>query len=395
MTEPDRTRWSLATRTVHHPPAEAASPPVATPLYQTATFRADQAATVARYAGEVQPQAFYTRWGNPTVEVFEKTVADLEGGEGCLAFASGMAAVSTTLLGLLGPGDHVVAGQSLYTATTKLLAHDLPAIGVTADFVDATDAGAFARAARPQTRMFYLETPSNPTLALTDVAAVCAIARERGVTVVVDNTFASPVNQRPIELGADVVLHSATKYLAGHSDVVAGCVVARRELVEKLWHKRTLLGGSLDPFAAWLALRGLKTLALRVEAQNRGAMALAQFLEKHPKVARVFYPGLASHPQHALARRQMHGFGGMLSFEVRGGREAGARLVESTRLAVLAVSLGGVETLVEHPASMSHAPLSDEQLHRAGIPPGLVRLSVGIEAVEDLVADFAEALARL
>lgn len=395
MTASDHPAWSLATRTVHQPPLRAASPPVATPLYQTATFRADRAATVARYAAEVQPQAFYTRWGNPTVEVFEKTVADLEGGEGCLAFASGMAAVSTTLLGLLAPGDHVVSGQSLYTATTKLLAQELEAVGVAADFVDAADAEAFARAARPRTRVFYLETPSNPMLALTDVAAVCAIARQRGITVVVDNTFASPVNQRPIELGADVVLHSATKYLSGHSDVVAGCAVARREVLERLWHKRTVLGGSLDPFAAWLALRGMKTLALRVEAQNRGALALARLLEEHPKVARVYYPGLPSHPQHALARRQMHGFGGMLSFEVRGGREAGARLVESTRLAVLAVSLGGVETLIEHPASMSHAPLSDEQLRRAGIPPGLVRLSVGIEAVEDLAADLADALSRL
>jgi methionine-gamma-lyase len=384
---------SFATRTVHHPQPEVPSPPVATPLFQSSTFRAERAATIAGYAEAVQPPAFYTRWGNPTTEVWEKVMADLEGGERCLAFASGMAAVSTTLLGLLAPGDDVVACRSLYTGTTKLLARDLPGLGVTADFVDPTDPESFARAAGPRTRMFYLESPTNPTLALVDLRAVCRIARERGIATVVDNTFATPYNQRPLELGADVVLHSATKYLSGHSDVVAGCVIARAEIIERLWQKRTLLGGSIDPFAAWLALRGMKTLAVRMAAQNRNAQAVSEFLQSHPEVDRVMYPGLASHPQHELARRQMSGFGGMVAFEVAGGRAAGVRLVESTRLAILAVSLGGTETLIEHPASMSHAPLSDEELRRAGIPPGLIRLSVGIEDPADLIADLEQALA--
>ncbi|HUT12746.1 MAG TPA: aminotransferase class I/II-fold pyridoxal phosphate-dependent enzyme [Thermoguttaceae bacterium] len=384
--------WSFATRAVHHPQANAPSTPVATPLYQTSTFEAADAATIARYAEQTQPPAYYTRWGNPTTEVWEKVIADLEGGEWGLAFASGMAAISTTLLGLLAPGDHVVAGASLYAATTEVLSKDLPGLGIDVDFVDPTDEEAFARAVKKNTRMFYLETPTNPTLRLTDLTAVCRLADEMGITVVVDNTFASPYNQRPLADGADVVVHSATKYLSGHSDVVAGCVVTDRETAERLWHKRTMLGGCLDPFAAWLLLRGVKTLALRMERHNRNALAVARALESHRAVSRVMYPGLCSHPQHELAMRQMTGFGGMVGFEVAGGRAAGVRVVESTRLALLAVSLGGVETLIEHPASMSHAPLDDEQLRRAGIPPGWIRLSVGIEDPEDLIADLQQAL---
>jgi len=394
MAEPKKKGWSFATRTVHHPPADAPSRPVATPLYQSSTFRAADAATIAQYARQIQPPTYYTRWGNPTVEVWEKVMADLEGGEKCLAFASGMAAISTVLLGLLEPGDHVVAGSSLYAGTASLLSSELPAAGVSVDFVDATDSEAFARAARHKTRMFYLESPTNPTLALCDLAAVCHLGIEMGIVTVVDNTFATPYNQRPLALGADVVIHSATKYLSGHSDVIGGCAVTDAETAERLWHKRTLLGGTLDPFAAWLLLRGLKTLALRMEAHNRNALAVAEALESHPAVARVMYPGLPSHPQHALAVRQMTGFGGMVSFELAGGRAAGVKLVESTRLAVLAVSLGSVETLIEHPASMSHAPLSDEQLRQSGIPPGLIRLSVGIEDPDDLIADLLQALEK-
>ncbi len=395
MTEPTPGRRSMATRVVHHPDVVADSPSLAAPLYQTSSFRAKDAKTVAEYAEQVGPQAYYTRWGNPTTEVCEKVIADLEGGPHAVAFASGMAAVSSTLLGLLKPGDHVVAGQSLYTATTKLLANDLPELGIAVDFVDSTNAQAFARAARDETRMFYIETPNNPTIQLTDLAAVSQIAKRRDVTTVVDNTFATPYNQRPLEWGADVVIHSATKYLAGHSDVVAGCVVTDAPRAERLWNRRILLGGSLDPFAAWLVLRGIKTLAVRMERHNKNGLALAQALEDHPAVARVMYPGLASHSQHALAVRQMSGFGGMIGFELAAGRAAGVRLVESTRLALLAVSLGSVETLIEHPASMSHAPLSDEQLRQAGIPPGLIRLSVGIEDADDLIADLRQALDAL
>jgi cystathionine beta-lyase/cystathionine gamma-synthase len=394
---PDRQpkQWAIATRTVHHPDTQAPSPPVAAPLYQSSTFRAAEASTVAGYAEQIQPQAFYTRWGNPTVEVWEKVMADLEGGERCLGFASGMGAVSATLLALLEPGDHAVAGASLYTATTHLFAEDLPKLGITADFVDPTDPGAFARAANNATRMFYVESPTNPALLLTDLAAVCQIARERNMVVVVDNTFATPCNQRPLALGAHVVIHSATKYLSGHSDVVAGCVVCDTSVAERIWYKRTSLGASLDPFAAWLLLRGMKTLAIRVQRQNQNALSMATALEQHPAVVRVIYPGLASHPQHALAERQMTGAGGMIAFELAGGRRAGQRLVESTEIALLAVSLGGVETLIEHPASMSHARLNEDELRRAGIPPGLIRLSVGIEDPGDLIADLLQALDRL
>ncbi len=387
--------WSFATRTVHHPAAEVRLQPVATPVYQTTTYRATEAEAIAEHSEEIGPPTFYTRYGNPTIDVLERVVADLEGGERGLAFASGMAAVSTTLLTLLNPGDHVVAGSSLYTATAKLLTHDLAELGVATDFVSPDDPGAFARAVRSSTRILYLESPSNPLLSLTDLAAVCQIANRHGALTVVDNTFATPYNQRPLEQGVDVVLHSATKYLAGHSDVLAGCVVCGRERADKIWLKRTLLGGTLDPFAAWLVLRGLKTLALRVRQHNENAMLIARALESHPAVARVLYPGLPSHPQHSLAVRQMSGFGGMLAFELRGGREAGIHLVESTRLAVLAVSLGSVESLIEHPASMSHSLLSDEELRRAGIPPGLIRLSVGIEDSEDLIADLKQALDKL
>jgi len=394
MPERKPAAWSFASRTVHHPEAVSPSPPVSTPLYQSSTFRASDAETIARYAQQVQPGAFYTRWGNPTIEVWEKVMADLEGGQKCLAFASGMAAVSTTLLGLLKPGDHVVAGSSLYTGTTKLLTSDLPELGIAVDFVDPTDPDAFARACTSRTRMFYAETPTNPTMLLTDLTRLCQIAKAKGIVTVVDNTFATPYNQRPLAAGADVVIHSATKYLSGHSDVVAGCAVTDEATAERLWYKRTHLGGSLDPFAAWLLLRGMKTLAVRMERHNQNALAVARALESHQAVSRVIYPGLPNHPQHELAARQMSGFGGMVAFEVAGGRRAGARLAESTRLALLAVSLGSVETLIEHPASMSHAMLSEEELRRAGIPPGLIRLSVGIEDPQDLIADLEQALAK-
>ncbi len=394
MTRNTPNGWSISTRAVHHAQPKLEAAPLAAPLFQTSTFRADQAATIARFAGEIHPKAYYTRWGNPTVASLESVVADLEGGECCLGFASGMAAVTTTLLGLLAPGDHVVAGASLYAATTEVLSNDLTQLGVDVDFVDPTEPEAFSQAIRHNTAMVYLETPANPTMALTDLAAVCACAKQHGAICVVDNTFATPYNQNPLSMGADVVLHSATKYLSGHGDVVAGCLVTRTELAERLWHKRTMLGGCLDPFAAWLALRGIKTFALRMERHNENAMAVAPALESHPAVSRVFYPGLESHPQHELAARQMRGFGGMVAFEVAGGREAGQSVVESTRLAVLAVSLGSVETLIEHAASMSHAPLSDEQLRQAGIPPGLIRLSVGIEDPNDLIDDLRQALDR-
>lgn len=394
MSQDPARRPAVRTRVVHHPAADCPSAPMSTPVYQSATFRLADAAQGARYADETHPPAFYTRWGNPTVEVWERVVADCEGGERALAFASGMAAISTTLHALLAPGDHVVAADSLYAATTELLGRDLRALGVGVDFVDPRDPENFARAARAGTRLFYVETPDNPKLVLTDIAAVAAAARARGALTVADNTFASPINQNPLALGADVVVHSATKYLSGHSDVIAGCAVGAAPLLERIWRKQKLHGGCLDPHAASLLLRGMKTLAVRVERHNENALAVARFLAGHPAVARVHYPGLPDHPQHELARRQMRGFGGMVACELKGGREAGLRFVEATRLMVLAVSLGGVESLIEHPASMTHGPLSDAELARAGIAPGLIRISVGIEDAQDLVDDLAQALAR-
>lgn len=387
--------WSIATRAVHHPSARVDSEPISTPIYQSATFRAKNAAQIAEYVEACHPGSFYSRWGNPTVEVFERVVADLEGGERALAFSSGMAAIGTTLLALLAPGDHVVAAHSLYSATTHLLDDHLRRTGIEVTFVDPSDVDAFRQAARERTRLFYIETPCNPTLTLTDIRAVAECARRCGAILVADNTFATPLNQNPLGLGADLVVHSATKYLCGHSDVIAGVAVGRQSLIERIWQTQKLLGGCMDPHAAWLLLRGVKTLGVRIDRHNANALTVARWLQGHAAVERVRYPGLESHPQHALASRQMRGFGGMVAFELRGGREAGLRLVEATRLALLAVSLGGVETLIEHPASMTHGMLSDQQLQSAGIAPGLVRLSVGIEDAADLLADLEQALARV
>lgn len=394
MTDPQQKR-SLRTRTIHHSWVDCESIPVSFPIYQAATFQLADVQTGARYAGTQQPESYYTRWGNPTVQVWEKVVADLEGGERGIAFSSGMAAISTTLFALLRPGDHVVASQSLYAATTEILNRDLREFGVETTFVDPTRPEQFLDATTSKTKLIYMESPDNPGLLLTDIEAVARVAKTRGILTIADNTFCSPYNQRPLELGVDIVVHSATKYLSGHSDVVAGVVVTSNDLAAKIWRMQKLLGGCLDPHAAWLLLRGAKTLAVRVERSNDNAMAVARALEAHPKVERVMYPGLESHPQHELARRQMHGFGGMISFEVRGGREAGIRFVQSTRIAVLAVSLGGVETLIEHPASMTHATLSDDELRSAGVSPGLIRLSVGIEDADDLIDDLTTALAAV
>jgi methionine-gamma-lyase len=384
--------WSESTRVVHHPAARAAADAIATPIFQSATFRAERAEQLAAFAEQTHPASFYTRWGNPTVDVLERVLAGLEGGESALAFASGMAAISTTVMSFVAASDHVVAGNSLYSGTTELLGRDLRKLGVEVDFVDASDPAAFERATRPTTRLYYLETPDNPNMVLTDIAAVSALARARGIRTVVDNTLPSPLGQKPLALGADAVVHSATKSLAGHSDVMAGCVVTSTAIAESIWLKQKVLGGCLDPHAAALVLRGVKTLDLRTQRQTESALELARRLAEHPAVERVRHPGHASHPQHELARRQMKRYGGTFSFEVKGGRAGGLRMVESTRLIALAVSLGGVESLIQHPASMTHAPLTEDELRRAGIAPGLVRLSVGIEDVEDLWSDLEQAL---
>ncbi|MEU4114100.1 aminotransferase class I/II-fold pyridoxal phosphate-dependent enzyme [Kitasatospora sp. NPDC028055] len=381
-----------------HPPLAGlgGARPMGIPLHQghLYAFETSEALT-ASFAGP--DGAFvYNRYGNPTVRSLEDAVADLEGGTGALATASGMGAISTVLLALLRSGDHLIAQRSLYGGTFALLADLAQRWGVEVTHVSGSDPDEVAAALRPTTRLLHLETVSNPTTRVTDLPGLIAVAKRAGVLSVVDNTFATPLLCRPIEHGADVVVHSATKYLGGHSDVLAGIAVfADPELHRKVWHHGTELGASADPFAAWLTLRGLQTLALRVRRHCDTALDLATRLAAHPAVDAVHYPGLPDHPDHELARRLLpDGHGGVLAFDLAGGREAARAFTESVRLAALAPSLGGVHTLVVHPASTSHRQLSDGELAAAGIGPGTVRVSVGIEHPEDLWADVEQALAK-
>jgi methionine-gamma-lyase len=370
------------------------TPAVSPPIWQTSTFRADTPEEFLRQASEPRADRFYTRYGNPTHSQVEAVVAALEGTEAAMVTGSGMGAISSTILTLVGAGDHVVAQRTHYAGTASLLRSLLPRMGVEVTLVDQADAGAFERAVRPETRLIVVETPSNPVLTITDLRAVSAVARERGIVTMIDNTFATPINQRPAELGIDLVAHSATKYLGGHSDIVAGVVAGPAALVTKVWDTALVLGAALSPFDAWLMLRGLRTLGLRVERHNATALAIARRLEGHPAVERVNYPGLESHPQHELAKSQMSGFGGLLSFELRGGQEAVERFISALELPVRAGSLGGVESLVTSPAAMWAHSYTDEQLREAGISRGLVRFAVGLEAERDLLADIEQALAR-
>lgn len=383
----------MQTRLIHAPEEANDTPAVAPPVYQTSTFRLSTPEEGAELAAQVAPAAYYTRYGNPSSREVEVLLAGLEGAEAALAVGSGMAAITTALMSNLGAGDHVVAQNTHYTATLTLLAEVLPRHGVEVTQVDQTDTEAFERAMRPNTRVIYTETPTNPTMDLTDLSSTAEIAREAGVLTITDNTFASPYNQRPLDLGCDVAVHSATKYLGGHADVTAGAVCGSRHLVERAWEHARVHGPVLHPFEAWLLRRSLKTYGLRMERHNANAQEVARFLEGHPAVERVYYPGLVSHPQHELARRQMTGgFGGMLSFELKGGYEAAYRAIRRTRVCVLAVSLGGVETLITHPASLVYPHNTDEERRAAGISPGLIRLSVGVEDVEDVIEDLEAAL---
>lgn len=369
---------------------------VSVPIYQCSTFAFPSAEEgAARFLG-VSPGLIYTRLGNPTTQALEACVAELEGGCGAVGAATGMGAVSTVLLGLLAAGDHVVVTRPLYGPSGVLIDTRLSRLGITSTFVEASDAEGLSRAICPATRVVYIETPANPTLDLVDIAAAATAAHRAGALLVVDNTFAGPHLQRPLEWGADVVLHSMTKSLNGHADVVAGIVVAREPAVlQTLRESAVAFGTTMDPHQAWLVLRGIRTLGMRVERAQANAQALAAWLEAHPAVAWVRYPGLPSHPQHELARRQMDGPGSVIAFELRGGVEAGRRLMDSVRFITLAVSLGGVETLIEHPASMTHKGVAEHEQRAQGITAGLVRLAVGCEDVEDLRADLEQALGAL
>ena len=359
---------------------------VVTPIYQTSTYRQE--------ALGVHKGFEYARTQNPTRTALEGNLAAIEGGKAAFAFASGMAAENAVMT-LLQAGDHVVVTDNTYGGTYRLFERVLRKYQLDFSYVDTSDVAAIRSAFRPTTRMLFLETPTNPVLKLTDLEAACAVAHEHNVFVVVDNTFASPYVQRPIALGADIVVHSTTKFLNGHSDSVGGVAIAMRDdHIEWLKFVQNAQGAILGPMDAWLVLRGTKTLPLRMERHNANAQAIAEYLERHPKVTRVYYPGLASHPQHDLAKRQMRGFGGLISFEV-GSMDRSRTLLNSLQLLTLGESLGGVETLISHPASMTHASVPPDRRAAIGLTEDMVRISVGIEDVDDLIADLEQALARL
>jgi cystathionine beta-lyase/cystathionine gamma-synthase len=389
----DSDNWEgMQTKAVHASREHNRTHAISSPIWQTSTFRADSSEHFAEIAAAMRPAEFYTRYGNPTHRQAEATIAALEGGEAALLAASGMGAIFAAMLCDLRAGDHVVAQRNLYAGTSTLVEELLPRWGIEHTFVAQTDVAEFAEALRPETKLIYVETPTNPLMRITDLRAVAALGRERGITTMVDNTFATPVNQRPLELGIDVCVHSATKYLGGHSDITAGVVVGARAFVERAWKFGLVAGAVLGPFDAWLLLRGLRTLSLRVERHNQNALALARFLETHPRVERVYYPGLESHPQHELARAQMSGFTGMLAVEVRGGFGAAEQFIEGLKLGANAASLGGYETLVTHPAAMWGQQLTGEQRAAMNIGDNLVRVSVGLEDEVDLLKDFARSL---
>ncbi|MFH0777455.1 MAG: aminotransferase class I/II-fold pyridoxal phosphate-dependent enzyme [Candidatus Eisenbacteria bacterium] len=384
----------FSTRCVHSGShTDAATGAVVTPIYQSSTFAFRTTQEIVDVASGRQKGYVYTRHGNPTVRAVEEKISALEEAEDSLAFSSGMAAISTTLLALVSSGEHLVSMNAIYGGTYELFRDLFPRLGIGVTFVDGTDVSSIDRAFRPETRLLYVESPANPTMRVVDLRKLCALASEKGVRTVVDNTFATPLNQRPLGLGAHMVVHSGTKYLAGHSDVVSGSVSGGAEAIGVVRALRKVLGGVMDPHAAWLLLRGLKTLGVRVERQNKSAAELARFLQGNARVSRVFYPGLEDHPDHAIAKAQMSGFGGMLSFELKSGLEGASRFVESLRIARLAPSLGGVETLVTQPATTSHFWLSPEERATAGVSDALIRVSVGLEESSDLMADFATALA--
>jgi len=366
------------------------------PIYMSNNFVFEDAAQGAQRAQSPEYGDLYTRISNPTNNELGKAMAALEGGEAGLPFATGMAAISTLMLTLLRAGDHVLCDDTTYSATAWLLRGLLPKFGVEATFLDFTDLDAVRAAMRPNTRLVVYETPCNPTMKVIDIAGVSAIAKAGGAVSMADSTFATPFLTRPIELGADIVMHSSTKYICGHGDAVGGILVGPRELMDAI-HGDGLknLGGTASPFNSFLMLRGLKTLELRMERHCATAMAIAQYLDGHPKVARVYYPGLPSHPQYETAKRQMKAFGGLLTFEVKGGMEAGIALINGLKLCALAVSLGEANTLVCHPASTTHWYVPKEAREACGITDGLVRFSTGLENVDELIADLEQGLAGL
>jgi methionine-gamma-lyase len=368
---------------------------ISVPVFNSAAYAFSDVDEAAAVNSGKRPGHAYGRKSNPTQEMLESAISQLENGEASIGLSSGMSAITCTLLTLLKPGEHMVASRSLYAATDSLLDEIMKPLGFEITLVDGTDPINFDKAVTSRTRVLYLETPANPTLKLIDISSIVEIAKANNLKSVIDNTFATPFNQRPLDRGIDVCIHSASKYLGGHGDLIAGVIISKTDFINEIrWHINKMIGCVIAPQTAWLVLRGIRTLALRMERHNHNALTVAKFLEQHPKVKQVYYPGLQSHPQHELAKSQMSGFGGMIAFEVAGITE-GKKLMNEVKMCALAVSLGNVETLIQHSASMTHAPIPREQRLAAGISDGLIRMSVGIERAEDIISDLDQALAKI
>ena len=365
------------------------------PIYQSSTFRFKSAQHGADCFSGASDGYIYTRIANPTIRAFEQNIAELENGYDGIATSSGMGAISSVYMALLGAGSHIISSGAVYGPARGVLEQDFSRFNVESTFVNTGNIENILAAIQPNTKVLYIETPANPTMEITDIAACAKIAKDHNLILVVDNTFCSPYLQKPLDLGADVVLHSITKFINGHADIVGGVIVTKGpELYKKIRHSMVYMGCNMDPTQAFMVIRGVKTLAIRIERAQESAMKVARFLETHPKVAWIKYPGLESHPQYELAKTQMQGFGSMMSFGLKGGLEAGRKLMDNVHLAILAVSLGGVETLIQHPASMTHAGVSKENKLAAGITDDLVRFSVGIEDVEDILEDLKNGLSK-
>lgn len=386
----------MDTKLVHAGDFEDAFGSAVTPIYQTSTFSFKSAEHGANLFAGKEKGFIYSRISNPTIDALEKKLAAMENGFAGIACSSGMGAVSTAYLALLSAGDHMISSSAVYGPSRVIMENHMSRFNIESTYIDTSDLDLIRESIRPNTKLLYLETPANPTITLTDIKAACDIAHQHGIIVVVDNTFSSPILQKPLDFGADVVLHSLTKYINGHADIVGGALIAKEEEVyKKLRAIMVGFGFNMDPHQAYLVIRGAKTLSLRVERAQQNAMKVAQFLEEHPKVEWLKYPGLKSHPQYDLAQKQMNGSGSMISFELKGGYDAGVKLMNGVNLILLAVSLGGVESLIQHPASMTHSAVSTESKKAAFITDGLVRISVGIENVEDIIQDLKEALDKI
>ena len=381
------------TKLIHAGDYEDALGSAVPPIYQTSTFRFKNAKHGADCFAGRDSGYIYTRIGNPTINSFEEKLAQLENGYRGIALSSGMAAVSTVYMALLDKDAHMISSSAVYGPTRAVMERDFSRFGVDYTYVDTSDISQIEKAIKPNTKLLYIETPTNPTMVITDLKAVTELAHKHNILVCVDNTFCSPYLQKPLDLGADIALHSITKFINGHADIVGGALIAKDpEVYKKLRQTMVYMGCNMDPHQAYMVNRGLKTLAIRMERSEQSARKVADFLENHPKVEWVKYPGLKSHPQHELAKAQMSGFGSMISFGLKGGFAAGETMMNNVHLAMLAVSLGGVESLIQHPASMTHAGLSQEARESAGITDGLVRYSVGIEDYEDIISDIEHAL---